>query len=138
MATTTATFSLQSSDLLTSGSLAISTSNTLLKAGLQLGLDHVRHGVITATTTESDAINATTAAIDKANFVYLVNKETDVTLYVTVKVKTTVIGRLYAGDWMLLPCNFDAADFDISVEASSGTQVMEFAIIHEGETLTAS
>jgi len=138
MATTTATFSLQSSDLLTSGSLAISTSNTLLKAGLQLGLDHVRHGVITATTVESDVINATTAGVNKANFIYLVNKETDATLFVTVKIKTTVIGRLYAGDWMLLPCNFDADDHDISVTSSSGSQVMEFAIVHEGETLTAS
>lgn len=138
MATTTATFSLQSSDLLTSGSLAISTSNTLLKAGLQLGLDHVRHGVITATTTESDVINATTAGVNKANFIYLVNKETDATLYVTVKIKTTVIGRLYAGDWMLLPCNFAADDHDISVTSSSGNQVMEFAIVHEGETLIAS
>ena len=138
MATTTATFSLQSSDLLTSGSLAISTSNTLLKAGLQLGLDHVRHGVITATTTESDVIDATTAGVNKANFIYLVNKETDATLFVTVKIKTTVIGRLYAGDWMLLPCNFAADDHDISVTSSSGTQVMEFANVHEGETLIAS
>ena len=138
MANTTATFSLNSNDLLTTAPLSISTSNNLLKAGLQIGLDQIKHGVVIADTTQRDIVDATTDGINKANFVYLVNKETDATLYVTVKVGSTVIGRLYAGDWMLLPCNFADASHDITIEASSGTQVMEFAHIHEGENLTAS
>ena len=138
MANTTATFSLNSNDLLTTAPLSISTSNNLLKAGLQIGLDQIKHGVVIADTTQRDIVDATTDGINKANWIYLVNKETDPTLYVTVTVASTELGRLYSGDWMFLPCNFADASHDITIQASSGTQFMEFAHIHEGENLTAS
>ena len=118
--------------------MSISTSKTLLKAGNTVGLDRITTGLVTATTTKSDIVDATAGGADKANWIYVVNKETDVTKYITVHMKNTELGRLYAGDWMFLPCPFDAADHDIAVTSSSGDQEVEFAFIHEGATLTAS
>lgn len=138
MATTTATFSLSSRDLLTTSPLSISTSKTLLKAGNTVGLDRITTGLVTATTTKSDIVNATAGGDGKANWIYIVNKESDVTKYITVHMKSTELGRLYAGDWMFLPCPFDEADHDIAITSSSGDQEVEFAFIHEGATLTAS
>ena len=44
MATTTCSFTLNSSDLISTAPLSVATSNVLYKAGLQIGLDQVRMG----------------------------------------------------------------------------------------------
>jgi hypothetical protein len=64
MATTTAAFTLTSSDLLTTQSLSVSTTNTLYKAGATTGLDQVRMGRNEIPTgTSFDLLDGTTAAI---------------------------------------------------------------------------
>ena len=136
MATTTCTFTLNSSDLLSTAPLNVSTSNVLNKAGLQVGLDQVKMGRNEiATGTSFDLLDATTAGVNKANWVYIANLETDSTLYVTIVIDAETIGRLYAGDWMFIPWNVDDATHDLEVTASSGTQTVEWMVIHEGETL---
>jgi hypothetical protein len=136
MATTTATFSLSSSDLLPSQALSVSTTNTLFKAGTTTGLDQVRMGRNEVpTSTSFDLLDATTAAIDKANQVYISNESTDPTYYVIIIIDAKVIGRLYAGDWMFTPWNVDDATHDLEVTAYNGTNTIEWACIHEGETL---
>ena len=139
MATTTCSFTLNSSDLISTAPLNVATSNVLYKAGLQIGLDQVRMGRNEITSgTNFDLLDATAAAVDKSNWVYIANLETDSTLYVTIVIDAETIGRLYAGDWMFIPWNVDDATHDLEVTASSGTQTVEWMVIHEGETLTAS
>ena len=131
MATTTCSFTLNSSDLISTAPLNVATSNVLYKAGLQIGLDQVRMGRNEITSgTNFDLLDATAAAVDKSNWVYIANLETDVTLYVTITIDAEVIGRLYAGDWMFIPWNCDDATHDIEVEASSGTQTIECNFIY--------
>ena len=138
MATTTATITLSSSDLL-SDSLSVSATQTLYKAGTTTGLDSIQYERLEVPTGDVyDMIDATALGANKANKVYIANKHTDETKYVDIYVAALNIGRLYAGDWMFIPLEAAAATQDVGVEAISAAQVIEFALIHEGKTLVAS
>jgi len=138
MATTTATLTLSSSDLL-SDALSVSATQTLYKAGTTTGLDGIQYEKLEVPTGDVyDMIDATTAGANKANKVYVANKHTDETKYVDIYIAALQIGRLYAGDWMFIPLEAAAATQDVGVEAIGAAQVIEFALIHEGKTLVAS
>ena len=138
MATTTATITLSSADLL-SDNLSLSATQTLHKAGTTTGLDSIQYERLEVPTGDVyDIVDATTAGANKANKVYIANKHTDETKYIDVYVAALNIGRLYAGDWMFIPLEAAAATQDIGIEAISAAQVVEFALIHEGKTLVAS
>jgi len=142
MATTTATITLASSDIL-SDNLSVSATSTLYKdASTATGLDQVRMGRNEiAVGTTFDLLDATAAGEDKSNWVYIANKETDPTYYLLITMYNKGIGRLYAGDWMYIPWGQGfgggtAAKDDIEIEAFNGTCTVEWACFHEGETLT--
>ena len=138
MATTTATITLSSADLL-SDNLSLSATQTLHKAGTTTGLDGIQYERLEVPTGDVyDIVDATTAGANKANKVYIANKHTDETKYIDVYVAALNIGRLYAGDWMFIPLEAAAATQDVGVEAISAAQVVEFVLIHEGKTLVAS
>ncbi|MDC3316500.1 hypothetical protein OAV33_00865 [bacterium] len=75
---------------------------------------------------------------NKANKVYISNDSTDETYYVTITIDATVVGRLYAGDWMFIPWGAEDATADIEIEAINGTNKVSYAYFHEGRTLIAS
>ena len=138
MATTTATLTLSSADLL-SDSLSVSATQTLYKAGTTTGLDGIQYERLEVPTGDVyDIVDATTAGANKANKEYIANKNTTETNYVDVYVAALNIGRLYAGDWMFIPLEAAAATQDVGVEAIGAAQHIEFALIHEGKTLVAS
>ena len=135
---TTAVMTL-SSDLMT-GALSASASTTCMKAGTTAdGLDQMRMGYNKIPTgTSFNLLDATTAGIDKAAKVYICNESTDETYYVTIVIDAKTIGRLYAGDWMFIPCNQDDATHDLEVTATNGTNNITWICFHEGETLGTS
>ena len=138
MATTTATITLSSSDLL-SNALSLSATQTLYKAGTTTGLDSIQYERLEIPTGDVyDLVDATALGANKANKVYIANKHTDETKYVDIYIAALNIGRLYAGDWMFIPLEAAAATQDVGIEAISAAQVVEFALIHEGKTLVAS
>ena len=144
MATTTATITLSSSDLL-SDNLSLSATTTLNKGGTTAtGLDQFRmERFKIATGTQFDLIEATTAASEDANYVYICNKNTDVTHYVIISIYDVVIGRLYAGDWMFMPWDSDvvavgAGGSAIEVQAYVAAATLEYCLFHNGETKVAS
>tara|TARA_R100000234_G_scaffold96301_1_gene64604 strand:+ start:359 stop:775 length:417 start_codon:yes stop_codon:yes gene_type:complete len=138
MATTTATLTLSSSDLL-SNALSLSATQTLYKAGTTTGLDGIQYERLEIPTGDVyDLVDATALGANKANKVYIANKHTDETKYVDIYVATLNIGRLYAGDWMFIPLEAAANTQDVGIEAISAAQVVEFALIHEGKTQVAS
>ena len=138
MATTTATITLSSGDLL-SDALSVSATQTLYKAGTTTGLDGIQYEKLEVPTGDVyDIVDATSAGANKANKVYVANKHTDETKYVDIYIAALNIGRLYAGDWMFIPLEAAAATQDVGVEAIGAAQVIEFALIHEGKTLVAS
>ena len=143
MATTTATITLTSSDLLTDN-LSLSSTTTLNKNGTTAtGLEQMNyHRAIIPTGTNFDLIPESDALKDNSNYVYIINKNTDVTHYVTLSINDEVIGHLYAGDWAFFPwsCDKSAAADDSSIEIQASHEAtIEYALFHVGETLpTAS
>jgi len=152
MATTTATITLSSADLL-SDNLSLSATMNLYKHGTTAtGLEQMNyHRAIIPTGTNFTLIQESLALnTNPANYVYIVNKNTDETDYVTVSIRSEIIGKLYAGDWMFIPYS-DATtatagvddpsgdDSDIEIRAYTHECIVEYAMFHSGETLlTAS
>jgi len=140
MATTTASVSI-SSDILSSP-LSISSEATLMKAGTTAdGLDSLDMGYIDiATGTNFDLLDANNSGLNnsKANKVYICNESTDETFYVVITIDSTVIGRLYAGDWMFIPWGSLDQHDDIEIQANTGTNRIGYAFFHEGRTLTSA
>ena len=143
MATTTATITLSSSDLL-SDNLSLSATMNLYKGGTTAtGLDQMNyHRLVVPTGTSFDLIEESAALSEDANYVYIVNKNTDVTDYVKISINTEEIGRLYAGDWLFMPwdCDLTAAanDSTIEIQAYTHEAIIEYALFHNGETLVTS
>ena len=147
MATTTASITLSSSDLLTDN-LSLSATTTLYEHGTTAtGLDECNyHRANIPTGTQFDLIQDSAALSDKANYVYIINKNTDVTDYLIVSIRNKVIGRLYAGDWLFMPWSDNTTatagsddpsgdDSSISVRAYTHECTIEYALFHVGETL---
>ena len=109
MATTTATISLASPDLLTN-SLAFSTASTLTQAGNSTGLV-TTSGLARTNFTVGGTLpfpskiiyRANDATSDGANKVYLKNLSTTASEYFTIFIDQEQMGRLYAGDWAFFP-----------------------------------
>jgi hypothetical protein len=145
MATTTAAITLTSSDLLTNA-LALSASMNLNKGDTTgTGLDQFRmeRFILPTGDNQVDLIEATTAASEDANYVYLINKNTDPTHYIIVSLYDVVVGRLYAGDWMFMPWDSDvvavgAGGSAIEVRAYVADATLEYCLFHNGETRVAS
>ena len=143
MATTTASISLTSSDLL-SDNMSLSASMNLYQHGTTAtGLDEVNyHKANIPTGTSFDLIAESAALSEDASYVYIINKNTDVTDYVLIDINSEEIGRLYAGDWLFMPWDCDlthaTADSSIEIEAVGNEAVIEYALFHNGETLPTS
>ena len=143
MATTTATITLSSADLL-SDNLSLSATMNLYKGGTTAtGLDQMNyHRLVVPTGTSFDLIEESAALTEDANYVYIINKNTDATDYVTISINAEEIGRLYAGDWLFMPwdCDLSAAANDSSIEIQAYTHetIIEYALFHNGETLVTS
>ena len=142
MATTTATITLNSKDLL-SDTLSLSSTQTLYDAGTTTGLTQYEMGKVTVPSSDTVAIliDATAAGDDKAAKVYIANKNTNVEHYVIISMNGTTIGRLYSGDWMFMPWSQTDAAADVEVvcpAALSTTCDVEYAVFHEGKTFTGA
>ena len=144
MATTTATITLSSTDLL-SDELALSTTSTLTTAGSSTGVTQAsglsRKTTSAASAAAIQAVNLYRAAdytADGANKVYIKNTSTTAAEYFTVHVDQEELGRLYAGDWMFMPWNATSgtkAVFTVTIAATwAAGDTWEF----DGITMTAA
>jgi hypothetical protein len=146
MATTTATVSISSSDLMAGSALSINASSTLMKTGLTTGLEVLEMGKNTlpvAGDGTSEHLALFEGGVhaddrDQAAYVYLCNNATDDTYYIEVTLHDTVIGRLYAGDWMFMPYSQGDNVAELNLEAEGGTCPYEYALFASSKTLLAS
>jgi len=132
MATTSATLTLSSSDL-TGDSLSLSTTTNLKKAGSATGLDQTSGVARKFFATAQTAYNLIAAAdytADKAHKVYIKNTSTSNSEFITVEVGATnlSLGRLYGGDFMLIP--YDGNN-DIDIDTSDVNMTVEYLVIYE-------
>ena len=143
MPTTTVSLSIDSWNLLTDN-LALSDSMDLFKGGtLNTGLEQMNyHRAIIPTGTNFDLIEESDALKDNSNYVYIINKNTDVTDYIVISINSEVIGRLYQGDFAFFPwsCDLSAAANDSTIEIQAYTHecIVEYALFHVGETLVTA
>lgn len=135
MATTTATLTLSSTDL-TGDALALSTTATLTKGGNVTGLDQttgVARKYYSGTTADVLVDETISSATDPGHKVYVRNPSTDAAEYFTLSLgdalATTEIGRLYAGDWTLLPYSAASA-LDLMITPSAAGMTVEYMVIY--------
>jgi len=140
MPTTTARIELTND--IASVSTNITASFDLLKAGSTEGMDTMTSKrKIYTSTDQVDMIPFGDAGGSTHNFVYISNASTVSTDYITVtqtdspagsstEVIVEQIGRLYAGDWMLIPWNAADATQDIAIKPSTANEMpIEYVLI---------
>jgi len=163
MATTTATITLESADLLTDV-LALSTTATLTTAGTSTGvtqttglarktLTYGSSGVIdTSVVYRSDDYTA-----DKANKIYIKNTSTTATEYFTIYMTgdraiaahdatapgsdvtaLNELGRLYAGDWAFFPWNASGGTKETFTCVVGNTWAAGDTVVFDGVTIVAA
>ena len=140
MSTTTATVSISSPDLMPGGALNISASSTLMKTGITIGMELMEMGNAEIAQDYEAQLFADGPATDNgAYFIYISNNTTEyTTYYIEYKIHETVIGRLYAGDWMFVPYNASDGDAEIEVKALNGINKIEYAMFKTAWTLPAA
>ena len=129
MATTTATFTLASADLI-SDVLNMQVSATLTTAGTSTGLTETT-GIARQTTASTSSVTLFAASAytdDKAHKIYILNTSTTASEFFNLVIGSYE-GRLYAGDWAFIP--WDGED-DITYTPSVATSMtIEYALFED-------
>ena len=134
---TTATITLTSADI-AGDPVNVSKTTTCTKAGATTDLDQTSglSRVHLRSTTNKVLLAANAEGDNLAAKVYIINKATDPTLYLTITINAQTIGKLYAGDWMFIP--WSQTDTSAAIEvaatnwtASTGDIPVEYALFHE-------
>jgi hypothetical protein len=157
MATINAQLSVTSSDL-TSNGLSLSKTMTMTKAGTSTGLEFTS-GLIRREFTSTNHVDLITSGAQNygtptasdsaaANKIYIKNTGSDTTQYFEVGLGTSsgsgtatsdaiggthlALGRLYGGDWLLIPGHLKATVGDITVKPSTAEKMTcEFMVFFE-------
>ena len=127
MATTTATITINSTDLL-SDELALTTTATLHAADTATGLTQasgLSRKKLASGHAEYTLYDGSGYTADKAHKVYLKNTSTNAAEFFLLTVNAEVVGRLYAGDWALFPWSAHDNDCDIKIDPSANNMVLE-------------
>ncbi len=142
MATTTATITINSTDLLTD-ELSLTSTATLTTAGTSTGVTQTS-GLARKTTSAASAAaiqanvlyRAGDYTADKANKVYIKNTSTTAAEYFTVHIDQEELGRLYAGDWMFMPWNATSGTKQVFTVTFASTWVAGETWTFDGITMT--
>ena len=136
---TTAQITITSPDLMPGSALNIAPpAVTLTKAGVAADLDQKLSGVIKVTVGDPTehrlgplATEMASDAHDIASYLYVANLTTeDTTYYIDFGINETMIGRLYAGDWMFIPWSASDNDAEIEIQAQGGTNIIEYCLFN--------
>ena len=130
MATTTATITINSTDLLTD-ELSLSTTAILTGAenstGLVgsggLGRKRLASGHAQYVLFDGDAY------ANGAHKIYLKNTSTTAAEYFTIEINSEQMGKLYAGNWAFFPWEANADTNDIKIDPSADDMVLEYMIL---------
>ena len=141
MATTTATITLSSSDIMDSP-ISISNTSTLYTAGTNTGISETTglgrkkfassSNIVLLDAGLTSGIAADVTA-DKSAKVYIknINDRGDGTKYVNILLAAVEIGRLYGGDWMFIPwCAADGKDIEFTASDTTET-TLEYTCFYE-------
>jgi len=130
MATTTATIVISSTDLL-SDQLALTSTATLTQAGNSTGLtgtEGLARKTVAGAHGQYTLFDGSAFTADKAHKLYLKNLSTTATEFFLITVNSEDIGRLYAGDWALIPWSAHDNDCDIKIDPSANDMTLEYML----------
>tara|TARA_R110000824_G_scaffold142045_2_gene308936 strand:+ start:74 stop:484 length:411 start_codon:yes stop_codon:yes gene_type:complete len=132
MATTTATLTLNSPDI-TGHNFSMTQTATLTKAGNSSGLDEftgITSRIYSAAQTDTVVVaDASYASTTVAHKVYIRNTSTGTSDYILVELEgNVIIGRLYPGDWMLIPYG---GTLDVQVTTVATGVTVEYAVFSQ-------
>ena len=130
MATTTATITLASTDLL-SDELALTTTATLTEAGNSTGLtgtSGLGRKTVSGGHAQYTLFDGSDYTADKAHKLYLKNTSTTADEFFLITVNSEDVGRLYAGDWALIPWSAHDNDNDIKIDPSANDMTLEYML----------
>jgi hypothetical protein len=130
MATTTATITINSTDLLTD-ELSLSTTATLTTAGTSTGLAQTSglgRKQLASGHAEYTLFDGGDYTADKAHKLYLKNTSTTAAEFFLITVNAEIVGRLYAGDWAFFPWSTHDGDNDIKIDPSDADMVLEYML----------
>jgi hypothetical protein len=140
MATTTATITLASGDMM-DNSISISNTATLTNQGNDTGMTKTT-GLTRITTSAtsnvvildsgaSGGVQAQESIAGGKVFIQNLNDRGDGTKYVTILLQAVVIGRLYGGDWAFFPWQGGSGN-DVEITPSSTTDTtLEYCVFYE-------
>ena len=135
MATTTATITLASTDML-DNAISISNTATLTTAGTATGLTETtglaRRKFASSSKVDLVTIANTDIPTDKSTKIFIRNTNArNSSKYVIILLNSQEIGRLYGGDWMFIPLLGGSGE-DIEIDPSDTTEtVIEYMVFHE-------
>ena len=136
MATTTATITLSSTDLL-SDELALSTTSTLTTAGTATGLTQttgLARKKLASGHAQYELLDGSDYTDDRAGKLYLKNTSTNAAEYFEILLgtvgSTKQLGRLFAGDWAFFPY-MGSDDGDIRIDPSAANMVLEWMFFED-------
>ena len=139
MATTTAQIAITSTDL-ADNSLSISNTMTLTTAGTATGITETtglaRKKIASSSLADLITVANTDVTAAKSAKVYIKNTGTDSNKYGLVGIGDSsgtpiYIGRLYGGDWMLIPWDANSGE-DITMTMSDTTAtIIEYMVFFE-------
>ena len=133
----TATITLTSSDI-AGDPVNISKTSSCYKAGTTTPLDETTglNKIVLTTTTNKELYISTAGGNDKNAKMYICNKSTTPSEYVTITINAQDVGKLYAGDWMFFPWSQTDTSAQLEVQASVATAMpIEYMLMHEGYDL---
>ena len=141
MATTTATITLASTDLL-SNALSFSTTTPLSKAGVATGLTLTsglgRTTLVNNPIKSHQLYRSDSAAASGSNKVYLKNLSATASEFFTVYIDQEEMGRLYAGDWAFFPWSATSGVKEVFTTTIGGTWVVGETFEFDGVLITAA
>ena len=140
MATTTATITLNSSDMMDSA-ISLSNTATLTNAGTDTGVTKTTGLTRLTTSSVSNVVLLNSGASGGLQeqetmtggkvFIQNLNDRGDGTKYVTVLLTAVEIGRLYGGDWCFFPWAGSTGK-DVEITPSSTTDTtLEYCVFYE-------
>ena len=130
MATTTATITIASTDLL-SDEIALTSSATLTGAGNSTGIlntSGLSRKTVSGGHAQYTLFDGSDYTADKAHKLYLKNISTTAAEFFLITVNSEDIGRLYAGDWALIPWSAHDNDCDIKIDPSANDMTLEYML----------
>ena len=135
MATTTATITLSSADMM-DNAISISNTATLTTADTATGLTETtglaRRKFASSSKVDLVTIANTDIPTDKSTKIFIRNTNArDASKYVIILLNSQEIGRLYGGDWMFMPLLGGSGE-DIEIDPSDATEtIIEYMVFFE-------